>query len=106
MRQHTSAYMVFYSQFVRTIVGKRLFKQRIATMSEDEEIATVSDEALALLGIENSAARWNDVFERSQGRIRQIRKDEPYPEEWKSSVMSLYTGTTKSDPSLDGDTED
>ena len=106
MRQHTSAYMVFYSQFVRTIVGKRLFKQRIGTMSEDEEIATVSDEALALLGIENSAARWNDVFERSQGKIRQIRKDEPYPEEWKSSVMSLYTGTTKSDPSLDGDTED
>ena len=69
MRQHTSAYMVFYSQFVRTIVGKRLFKQRIATMSEDEEIATVSDEALALLGIENSAARWNDVFERLQGKI-------------------------------------
>jgi hypothetical protein len=48
-------------------VGKRNFKIRLNTMAEGEEIATVSDEALALLGIENGHKLWDDIWAKSAG---------------------------------------
>lgn len=106
MRRNYNAYAVFYTHFVSTIVGKRLFKTRLATITEGEEIATVTDEALALLGIENSVARWDDIFDKSNGTIRRIRKGEAYPEEWKSTILPMFTGTAKADPDVDLQTED
>jgi hypothetical protein len=35
-----------------------------------------------------------------------IRKDEPYPEEWNSTVCPQYTQTSKADPAIDKHTED
>jgi hypothetical protein len=75
-------------------------------MAEGEEIATASDEALALLGIENAHKLWDDVWAKSEGKVWMIRRDEPYPKEWISTVCPRYTQTSKADPTLDNQTED
>ena len=86
-------------------MGKRNFKKRLNTMEEGEEIATVSDEALALLGIENAHKLWDDVWAKSKGRVRVIRRDEPYPGEWISTVRPRYTQTSKANRTQDNPTD-
>jgi hypothetical protein len=54
LRRNFVAYYDFYTNLLPSTVGKRNFKIRLNTMAESEEITTVSDEALALLGIENA----------------------------------------------------
>jgi hypothetical protein len=54
LRRNYGAYYVFYTKFVRAIVGKRPFRSRLHSMAEGDEIASVSEEALTLLGFENS----------------------------------------------------
>jgi hypothetical protein len=51
LRRNYVAYYDFYTYSLPSIVGKRNFKIILNTMAEGKEIATVSDEALALLGI-------------------------------------------------------
>jgi hypothetical protein len=97
---------VFYLEFVPAIVGKRLFAYRINKLPENQEIATVSDEALALLGLENGIDRWDDIFKNSTGEIRIVPRDEPYPEDWTSTVLTKYTGTSKTDPTITRNTDD
>ena len=106
MRRNFEAYADFYSYLVKAIVGKRNFKKRLRTMAEGVEIATVSDEALALLAAENSRHVWDDIFDKSDGQIRQIRNDETYPKEWMSDELPKYTRASKDDPSVEESTED
>jgi hypothetical protein len=79
LRRNFVAYADFYTYLVKAITGERNFKKRLRTMAEGTEIATVSDEALALIGVENGRRVWDDVFHRSGGLIRPIRNIEPYP---------------------------
>jgi hypothetical protein len=107
LRRNYTAYYNFYTYLLSSTVGKRNFKICLNTMAEGEEIATVFDEALALLGIENGHKLWDgDIWENSAGKVRAIRKDEPYPEEWNSTVCPQYTRTSKADPAIDKHTED
>jgi hypothetical protein len=106
MRRNYAAYFVFYTQFMRATVGKRPFRQRLRSMAVGDEIATVSDEALTLLGIENSYEMWNDVYKISDGEIRSVRNDEKVPEHWKSEILPKYTRTSNSDPANQRNTED
>jgi hypothetical protein len=105
MRRNFGAYADFYTYMVKAIVGKRTFKKRLVSMTEGTEIATVSDEALALLGVENGRHVWDDIFEKSDGKIRQIRKDEIYPPEWETDVLPQYTRASKDDPNVARNTE-
>jgi hypothetical protein len=80
MRQNYAAYYVFYTQFVRATFGKRPFRQRLRSMAVGDEIATVSDEALTLLGFENSIEMWeDDVYKISGGEIRSVRNVKKIP---------------------------
>jgi hypothetical protein len=106
LRRNYATYYDFYTYLLSSIVGKRNFKIRLNTMAEGEEIATVSDEALALLGIENGHKLWDDIWAKSARKVRVIRKDKPYPEEWNSTVFPEYTRTSKADPAIDKHTED
>jgi hypothetical protein len=106
MRQNYAAYYVFYTKFVRAIVGERPFRQRLTSIAVGDEITTVSDEALTLPGIENSYEMWNDVYTKSEGEICSVRNDETVPEHWKSSIFPKYTRTSKSDPANQRNTED
>jgi hypothetical protein len=98
MRRNYSAYYVFYTNCVRAIVGKRPFRKRLGSMAVGDEIPTVSDEALTLLGIENSYEVWNDVYKNLNGDIRSVRNDEAVPDHWKSSIIPKYTMTTQTNP--------
>jgi hypothetical protein len=98
MRRNYEAYYVFYTQFVRATVGKRPFRQRLRSMAVGDEIASVSDEALTLLGFENSIEMWDDVWKISDGEIRTVRHDEKIPENFKSKLLPIYTRTSRSDP--------
>jgi hypothetical protein len=102
---YVAYYDFFYTYLLPSIVGKRNFKIRLNTMAEGKEIDSVSDEALALLGIENGHKLWDDIWAKSTGKVHVIRKDEPYPEEWNSTVFPEYTRTSKADPSIDKHTE-
>jgi hypothetical protein len=106
LRRNVVAYYDFYKNLLPSTVGKRNFKIRLNTMAEGEAIATVSDEALALLGIENAHRLWDDVWTRSARKVRVIWRDKPYPDEWISTVCPRYTRTSKADPTLDNQTED
>jgi hypothetical protein len=106
LRRNYVAYYDFYTILLPSTVGKRNLKKRLNTMAEGEEIATVSDEALALLGIENAHKLWDDVWAKSEGKVRVIRRDEPYPDEWISTVSPWYTQTSKADRTQDNQTED
>jgi hypothetical protein len=75
-------------------------------MAVGDEIATFSDEALTLLGIENSYEMWNDVYKKSEGEICPVHNDETVPEHWKSSILPKYTRTSKSDPANQRNTKD
>jgi hypothetical protein len=105
MRRNFEAYADFYTNIVKAFVGKRNFKKRLQTMAEGAEIATVSDEALALIGVENGRRVWDDVFQLSEGKIRKIHNDETYPPEWRSDILPQYTRASKDDPSVERNTE-
>jgi hypothetical protein len=105
-RRNYAAYSVFYTIFMPSIVGKRRFANRVRNLPDGQEIATVSDEALAMLGLENSIERWDDLFDKSGGQYRIIHKDEEYPKEWISDKYTKYTGTSSRDPNIPQDTED
>lgn len=56
------------------------------------DIATVTDEALAILGLINSHHVWEDQYKRSKGKICQCKKNGSIPAEWNSNLKPLYTG--------------
>jgi hypothetical protein len=89
-----------------SIVGKRLFAYRVRNLPGDQEIATLSDEALAVLGLENSIACWDDLFDKSGGNYRIIHKDEECPKDWISDIHTKYADTSSRDPNIPQDTGD
>jgi hypothetical protein len=105
MRRNFGAYADFYTYMVKAIVDKRTFKKHLESMAEGTEIAPVPDEALALLGVENGHRVWDDKFERSDGKICQIRKDEIYPPEWETDILPQCTRASKDDPSVERNTK-
>jgi hypothetical protein len=107
MRQNYYAYYVFYTKFVKAIVGKRIFHQRLRNMAEgDEIIATVSDEALTLLGFDNNIIMWDDIWKLSEGEIRTVRHDETIPDKFQSKLLPMYTRTSRTDADNKQNTED
>jgi hypothetical protein len=106
MRQDYEAYSVFYTKFVRAIVGKRVFSQRLRSMTMGEEIATVSDEALTMLGFDNNIAMWDDIWDISGGEIRTVRHDETIPDKFQSKLLPRYTRTSWMDADNKQNTED
>ena len=65
-RKHPAAYEEFLLAFMPAVVGRAEFKRRIKSADSDIEFSTVSDEAYALLIVENSYDRWVDIDARSQ----------------------------------------
>ena len=90
-RAKAKAYKVFYGRFVPCIVGKRAFNRRIETEVEGVELCSPSDEALALIALENGEEHWIDLFTKSNGEIRPLRKGETRPKEWESTICKKWT---------------
>ena len=91
-RKFKKNYTTFFSRFIPAVVGPDLFRERLHAKDEvvsPEAICTISDEAFALLLIENSYDRWTDIFAETGGIPKQqrgVRK-----REYTSDVPPKYT---------------
>ena len=101
MRRNNEAYTVFYSTFLPVVVGRSLLKKLVADKDTVEEVATISDEALTLLGLENNGDRWDDIFTRCKGDVRPYAKGQDIPEEHKTTVPTKYTKSSNPDANSD-----
>jgi hypothetical protein len=61
------SYLFFCQHFLIHVVGKKKFENGLHHGMKLSQIATVSDEAFALLLVENSETRWKRVFEANYG---------------------------------------
>jgi hypothetical protein len=88
------------------IVGRTLMKRLVADKNTFEEVSTISDEALALLGLENGVDRWDDIFKRCDGDVRPYAKGQEIPEAHKSTVPTKYTVASNPDANTEKDGHD
>ena len=72
-------------------------KRLVSDKNTFEEVSTISDEALALLGLENGVDRWDDIFKRCEGDVRPYAKGQEIPEAHKSTVPTKYTVSSNPD---------
>jgi hypothetical protein len=65
-------YLYFCQHFLPLVVGKKKFDKGMKHGMKLTDIATVSDEAFALLLVDNSEARWLKCFETSLGAVGKL----------------------------------
>ena len=65
MRKNTKAYEDFYTNFLPCMVGRRKFNKLVVKGKSAAPSATISDEAMTLLGLENSIETWSGLFKNS-----------------------------------------
>ena len=75
-RENEEAYTVFFEHFVPCATMKTSCNRRITTATangknQQESLYTISDEAFALLLLENSYDRWLNIFSINQGAVMQ-----------------------------------
>ena len=91
-RSSKNNYKIFFTRFVPAVVGPELFQQRLAEKTIDgvpTPLCTVSDEAFALLLLENSYDRWTDLYNKT-GEIPLQRRGRQ-PRTCVSNVAPKYT---------------
>jgi hypothetical protein len=54
-------------------------KKLVADKHTFEELATISDEALALLGLENGVERWDDILQNARATYDLGQRARRYP---------------------------
>ena len=95
-RNNTEAYTVFFDLFVAYATKKTAWDRRLAQAQTNPErtttclsLCTVSDEAFALLLLENSSAWWLDIFANHKGQVMQRRGVKQRA--FQSDVPTMYT---------------
>jgi hypothetical protein len=63
MRKKPKTFQFFCEQFLRVVVGKNQWKDGRIYYNKVSKVATVSDEAMALLHLENSFDYWKQSQE-------------------------------------------
>jgi hypothetical protein len=94
-RKNEEAYSAFFEHFLPCATKNTLWDRCIAkTVSnliskKDERLCTISDEAFALLLLENSYNRWLDLFLNNKGPVMQ--RHGVKQQGFQSNVPTLYT---------------
>ena len=92
LRTNEDDYKIFMKVFVREVVGRRLFDGRLRNGNADfDELATRTDEAFALLVVENSEAYWRDLLQRHNGNDPVIKRGEERPDSLQSDIEPKHT---------------
>lgn len=91
--RNNDSVLALYQYFVPCVVGKKRFKAKMNEhLTKDAEICTVSDEAFALLLLENQYDRWTDIHQRKCNSSTEVRgKSERRKRKWESDVAPKYT---------------
>jgi len=69
LRKHPQAYLVFFKHFIKCITRKSVFENNIRTAKTYNDICSISDEAFALLLLENSWHRWMDIHSQDNSAL-------------------------------------
>jgi hypothetical protein len=94
-RKNEEAYTVFFDHFVPCATKKTVWDLRLEKTQTNHGQAkinclrSVSDEAIALLLLENSFERWLDLFTNHKGPVMQQRGVKQH--EFQSDIPTLYT---------------
>ena len=91
LRNNPDAYFVFFNPFLPCITGKTAWNERMKTAKKDSDMAEDTDEAFALLLIENSYYRWEDLFDKEY----HSQEDGKEEEKIESDVDTLYTSSNQ-----------
>jgi hypothetical protein len=94
-RKNEDAYMIFFDHFLPCVVRKTVFEERLKESIGEEELCTVSDEAFALVLLENSYDRWVDIFKKgnhkAKSEYRSFVEGDVQKKTWVSDVPTKYT---------------
>ena len=100
-RQHRAAHRVLMGQFCPVIVTQRVWARQLRQAKGIDDVCTVSDEAFALLALENMWERWVDINNKMCNRFRQISRHDvtkPTRSEIDPKYTSVYiSGVTEND---------
>ena len=88
-RKNYSAYAVFYRYFIPAIGRKTFWREQVLAATDDKDVATRSNEAFALLVLENHWARWLDIFCLNKGMVTSTRGQKRCVSE--SNLLPKYT---------------
>ena len=95
LRRNFPAFTAFYKLFMREVAGKKRFDDLVKTCPLGKEMSTPTDDAFALLVLENNEDRWVDLLEQNNGVIKPIKRGEEIPDSCKSAVMPKCTLTSE-----------
>ena len=82
-------YKVFFENFLPCVIKKSVFDRQVSVATNDKTLCTVSDEAFALLLLENSFDRWQDIYRLRKGEVTPKRGQKR--REFESDVPTKYT---------------
>ena len=88
-RRNKQVYPIFFDRFLSSVVKKSVFEHQVRVATNDSTLCTVSDEAFALLLLENSWDRWLDIYRRQKGKVTPKRGQKR--REFESDVPTKYT---------------
>ena len=66
LRSNEEVYYKFYAFLIPSVGRKTFWKDIVTTAKNDQDVTTVSNEAFALLVLENNWDRWIDMFNKSR----------------------------------------
>lgn len=105
LRSRPTSYMVFCKHFLKCVTRKTKFDSNIKTAKTYNDVCTVSDEAFALLLLENSWDRWCDLYAKDPTSLLPKRGGRQRDDRLLSAVKTKYTqGGHKYFASGDGST--
>ena len=88
-REEEELYGSFYTRFMGCVTGISNFKDRLTRARSEKDMSSVSDEAFALLLLENSHDRWLDIFKSAEGKVHRRRNEGK--RQWESEVRTKFT---------------
>ena len=93
LRKNERLYCDFMIRVVSSVVGKHNWNHRVNTkVKKLDELATATDEACALLLLENSYDRWVDIFKKNNYQVPTRRHGvKSNTERVESNVPTRYT---------------
>ena len=69
-RENQEVYEVFMTKFAWCVVARKTeWQSRVLAAETDRDVLSVSDEAFALIVLENNWSRWIDVFNINGGKV-------------------------------------
>jgi hypothetical protein len=88
-RRNTKMYDIFFDNYLPCVIKKSVFDCQVCVATNNKTLCTVSDEAFALLLLENSFDRWIDIYRLRKGQV--TPKQGQKHREFESDIPTKYT---------------